>query len=64
MDRVIQMVDGKIFRIIEGREEIDAMAAGGRFEGGKGEKRVDPVKEQGDRVIVLNRGVLAVGAGD
>lgn len=62
VDRVIQMVDGKISRIIEGREEIDALAAGGRFEAGKGEKK--EVKEgQGGSVMRLNRGLLG-GTGD
>jgi putative ABC transport system ATP-binding protein len=59
VDRVIQMVDGKISRIIEDRGEIDAMAAGGRFEGGKGEK--EEVKEvKGNLFGALNQGMAAM----
>ncbi len=58
VDRVIQMMDGKILRMIEGREAIDALAGGGRVEGGKGEKKSDEKEVQRDQVMAINRGFL------
>jgi putative ABC transport system ATP-binding protein len=55
VDRVIQMVDGKILRIIEGRDEIDALAGGGRMAAEKSENK----RETPDLTLsALHRGVL------
>ncbi|MBN1536612.1 MAG: ABC transporter ATP-binding protein [Anaerolineales bacterium] len=57
VDRVIQMVDGKIYQIIDDRAEIDAMAAGGRFETAK---KVEEKELKGGVMGALNPGLAPV----
>ncbi|NMC12362.1 MAG: ABC transporter ATP-binding protein [Chloroflexi bacterium] len=63
VDRVIQMVDGKIYKIINDRAEIDALAAGGRYEAENTTKKGEIFEMKENQVMTLNNGLLA-GAGD
>lgn len=59
VDRVIQMVDGKIYKTIDDRAEIDALASGGRYEAGNTEKREKIQNIMGTQVAAINHQLLA-----